>query len=166
MSKVRVPQIVQTALENTVGLNTKETNWKVLAEHLNVSEKILRNKISDSIDSNHISLAEAIALVEKSESLEIVEAICEHFDGAFLKNKHSGEIKNAEALKKYTAMMGELGKFSADIEDSLEDGKITPSELKKLHSDFLHLSGALNGMMVFLRDKAAQDEQEAKKLKR
>jgi hypothetical protein len=87
MGKATLPNMVQQALEKTVGLGEKDTKqWNTVAMKIGVTQGTLRNKIADSKDDkrHHVTLSEAIAIVEATSDYSIIHAICAHFDGEFL----------------------------------------------------------------------------------
>jgi hypothetical protein len=168
--KPSIPPTIQTALENTVGLKEGEKRWERVASKLGVSEGVLRNKVAPEKDGqlvekrHHLSLAEAIAMIDVTSDQALIHAICKHFGGEFL---HYPELKGAsdnELLSRYTGMMQELGRFSNDIHKSLEDNKISHNEIVTLRKDFLRLSGALTGIMDRLQERALQDREMQKAL--
>jgi hypothetical protein len=137
--KPRLPDNVQTAVEDTVGLKDKEKKWGMLAAGLGMSEALLRNKVAPDRD------------------MTLVHAICQQFGGEFLPFPGLTEGSDNELLSRYTSMMRELGQFSNDIHESLADGKISPGEIATLRKDFLRLSGALSEIMDRLQDRANRD---------
>jgi hypothetical protein len=162
--KPRLPDNVQAALEDTVGLKGEEKKWGVLAMHLGMSEGMLRNKVApEREDKRHyLTLAEALSMVKESGNPALVHAICNAFGGEFLRYPGITEGSDNELLSRYTSMMRELGQFSNDIHVSLADGKISPDEIATLRKDFLHLSGALHEIMDRLQDRANRDTLAAK----
>lgn len=162
MGKATLPNMVQQALEKTVGLGEKDTKqWNTVATKIGVAQGTLRNKIADNKDDkrHHVTLSEAIAIVEATSDYSIIHAICAHFDGEFLAHPGLDDVSNEELLNRYTCMMKELGQFSTDIHTSLMDGIITKNEIENLQKDFLRLTGALSGMMDRLQEKADHDEE-------
>ena len=160
MEKNSLPDLVQRALEKTVGLGEKNTNqWVSLANKIGVAQGTLRNKVADNKEDkrHHITLSEAIAIVEETKDHSIVHALCTHFDGEFLAHPGLDDVSNEELLSRYTSMMKELGQFSIDINESLMDGVITRNEIEKLQKDFLRLTGAISEMMDRLQEKADHD---------
>jgi hypothetical protein len=158
-SKPTLPKIIQTAIEQTVGLKTGENKWETLAEKLGLTEGVLRNKVaSDKEDKrHHLSLAEAIAVVKATGNHGLIHAICHEFEGEFLHYPGFEGATDDELLSRYTSMMKELGQFSNDIHLSLADGKITQHEISALRNDFLRLSGALSEIMDRLQNRATRD---------
>lgn len=161
--KPRLPDNVQAALEDTVGLKGSDKKWAALAAHLGMSEAMLRNKVApEKEDKRHyLSLAEAVAMIGASGNPALVHAICKEFGGEFLHYPGLTEGSDSELLSRYTSMMRELGQFSNDIHESLADGKISSNEIATLRKDFLRLSGALSEIMDRLQDRANRDIQTA-----
>lgn len=162
MSKTVLPEIVQNALETTLGLGEKDgKHWAKVAHEIGVTQGTLRNKIArDSGEKrHHITLSEALAIVKVTNDYSIIHAICTFFHGEFLAHPGLDEVSNEELLNRYTCMMKELGQFSTDIHQSLLDGVITKNEIEGLQKDFLRLTGALSGMMDRLQEKADHDAQ-------
>lgn len=163
-TKPRIPNIVQTALEDTVGLKGSEKKWTSLATSLNMSEAVLRNKVAPEKEDkrHHLTLAEALEMVRASGNPALVQAICKEFGGEFLHYPGLTEGSDNELLSRYTSMMRELGQFSNDIHESLADGRISAVEIATLRRDFLRLSGALSEIMDRLQDRANRDVLSAK----
>lgn len=159
-----LPENVQAALEDTVGLKGSEKKWGLLAAHLGMSEAMLRNKVApEKGDKRHyLTLAEALEMINGSGDTALLHAICKEFGGEFLHYPGLTEGSDDELLSRYTSMMRELGHFSNDIHESLADGKISPSEIAILRKDFLRLSGALSEIMDRLQDRANRDVLAAK----
>jgi len=165
MEKNSLPDLVQRALEKTVGLGEKNASqWELLANRIGIAKGTLRNKISDNKEDkrHHITLSEAIAIVEETRDHSIVHALCTHFKGEFLAHPGLDDVSNEELFKRYTNMMKELGQFSIDINESLIDGVITRNEIEKLQKDFLRLTGAISEMMDRLQEKADHDAETPK----
>jgi hypothetical protein len=163
-AKPRLPDNVQAAIENTVGLKEGEKKWASLSASLGMSEGVLRNKVAAEKEDkrHHLTLAEAIAMAKASGNHILVHALCNEFGGEFLHYPGLDGGSDGELLSRYTGMMRELGKFSTDIHESLADGKITPDEIANLRKDFLRLSGALSEIMDRLQDRATRDTAESK----
>jgi hypothetical protein len=127
------------SVRKTVGLGEKDTKqWNTVAMKIGVTQGTLRNKIADSKDDkrHHVTLSEAIAIVEATSDYSIIHAICAHFDGEFLAHPGLDDVSNEELLNRYTCMMKELGQFSTDIHTSLMDGIITKNEIENLQKIF------------------------------
>jgi hypothetical protein len=168
--KPSIPPTIQTALENTVGLKEGAKKWEQVASRLAISEGVLRNKVAPEKDGqqvekrHHLSLAEAIAMIDETGDHALIHAICNHFRGEFLHFPEAQGASDSELLSRYTGMMQELGRFSTDIHKSLEDNKISHNEIVTLRKDFLRLSGALTGIMDRLQERARQDSEAQKPL--
>ncbi len=160
-AKPTLPMLVQSALEQMVGLRTGSGKYKELAGSMDMSEGVLRNKIASKKDDkrHHLTLAEAIALVRNTENYGLLTAICKEFGGQFLPVPDFRAATDADLLSNYTSMMKELGQFSSDIHLSLADGKISQTEIDGLRHDFLRLSGALGEIMDRLQMRADADQQ-------
>jgi hypothetical protein len=158
-AKPRLPENVQTAIENTVGLKGGEKKWAAMSQSLGLTEGVLRNKVAPEREDkrHHLTLAEAISMAKTSGNHIIINAICKEFGGEFLHYPGLDGTTDHELLSRYTSMMRELGQFSNDIHESLADGKITPNEIAVLRKDFLRLSGALSEIMDRLQDRAVRD---------
>jgi hypothetical protein len=165
MSKCELPEIIQNALEEMVGLRTDRPKWCKLAEAIGTTEGTLRNKVSRASDDkrHHVSLAEALTIATSTNNQSLVHAICKHFNGQFLPFSTISVDTYEDILINYTAMMKELGQFSMDIHTSLLDGKISLNEIEGLRKDFLKLTGAISSMMDRLQEKADEDEIEMRK---
>jgi hypothetical protein len=171
-SKPRLPDTIQAAIEDTVGLKGDgEKKWTMLAERLGISEGTLRHKVAaeredkdDKADEkrHHLSLAEALEMARATGNDALVQAICKEFNGEFLPRPGVSSFSDDELLSRYTSMMRELGQFSQDIHKSLADGKITTREIGTLRKDFLRLSGALSEVMDRLQEQAARDKEKAR----
>lgn len=163
-AKPHLPNNVQLAIENTVGLKGTEKKWTLLSERLGVTEGVLRNKVAPEREDkrHHLSLAEALAIAKVSENDMLIHAICNEFGGEFLRYPGIDDTTDNELLSRYTSMMRELGQFSNDIHVSLADGKITPTEIADLRRDFLRLSGALSEIMDRLQARATRDAIDSK----
>lgn len=159
MSKVVLPHIVQTALEQVVGLGGKQPKWEMLATKIGISPAVLRNKVAAAHEEkrHHLSFAEALAIIDGTQDYKLLHAVCSHFSGEFLQHPGLGDVSNEELLSRYTSMMKELGQFSTDIHVSLIDGLITQAEIETLRKDFLRLTGSLSEMMDRLQEKADKD---------
>jgi hypothetical protein len=164
-SKPRLPDTIQAAIEDTVGLKGGERKWILLADRLGVSEGVLRNKVAAEKEEkrHHLTLAEAVEMAKASGNHALIHAICKEFNGEFLHYPGVDDASGGELLSRYTSMMRELGQFSQDIHESLADGKITSDEIGTLRKDFLCLSGALSEVMDRLQEQAAHDSLEAQK---
>lgn len=163
MSKCEIPELIQNALEDVVGLRTDSPKWAILSEAIGTSEGTLRNKISRNANEkrHHISLAEAIKISTITNNQTFVHAICSHFKGQFLPFDSLPFETREDILIHYTAMMKELGQFSMDIHTSLLDGKISFNEIEGLRKDFLKLTSAISCMMDRLQEKANDDKAKA-----
>jgi len=163
--KPQLPDTIQAAIEETVGLKGDgEKNWARIAEHLDMSEGVLRNKVAAEKGDkrHHLSLAEAVGMVRVTRKHELIHAICKEFDGVFLHHPDREKVADGELFTRYTSMMRELGQFSEDIHESLADGTISADEIGKLRKDFLHLSAALSEVMDRLQEQATRDSLKAR----
>jgi hypothetical protein len=164
-SKPQLPDTIQAAIEETVGLRGDgEKNWTLIAGHLDMSEGVLRNKVAAEKGDkrHHLSLAEAIGMVHATGKHELIHAICKEFNGVFLHYPEKENLGDGELFTRYTSMMRELGQFSEDIHVSLADGTISADEIADLRKDFLRLSAALSDVMDRLQEQATRDSLKAR----
>lgn len=112
-----------------------------LAPRLGIkSPRVLDNKVNQNCETHHLTLAEAVKLVDFTGDLRILEAMAERVGQLLLPLPQLDLVSDTALLETYTNLFKEVGEFSAVFHDALADGRITRAEIdrmrKEMHDSF------------------------------
>lgn len=95
------------------------------------SVAVVYNKLNPDNESNHPSLRDVIALTDKSNDTSIIEALCHHFGGVFV--KVPDQVCCDEELSDQVCRASEeMGAVMGEIRQAREDGIIDPQEYEQI----------------------------------
>lgn len=102
----------------------KHGGIRVVCERIGISEKVLRNKVDERNESNHLRLDEAFRIMLELKDYRIMQAMAYELGGTFelLPDVDVDENEHIVTLL--------LGAVCDVIHQALADGKITPDECK------------------------------------
>jgi hypothetical protein len=120
-----------------------------LAPRVGLSAGILRNKVSPTCTTNHLTLAEADRLMAVTGDLQILQALAAAHNCAVVP---LGEVGNPEAIMTMLLRLGVAeGEFTRTLHDALADGVITGNEMAAIGHASLAEQKALIGLVARLR---------------
>ena len=104
------------------------------------SPRVLDNKVNDRCESHHLTLKEAVKIVDLSGDLRILDAWEERVGRVAIPLPQLEFVSDTALLETYTNYIKEGGEFAAAFHDALADGKITRAEIenmrKEMHDTF------------------------------
>lgn len=124
-----------------------------LARKMGMNEQVLRNKCNPHADNSPLSLRQAIAMMDITDDYRILDAI-EVLFGRFAAPVEQHGVDVVAAVLRAVAEHGDVARA---VEDSLEDGRITPRELAGIREEIREAVTALGVLEGALID-AAQTE--------
>lgn len=123
-----------------------------LGPRVGISPAVLRNKVNPNNDTHHLTLAEAVRMVDLTDDDRILQAWA-RARGYMLIKPPAGQTCDMAVLEQIVGLGIANGQFMATINDALADNKITKTEIDKIR-DAEHVvqtaaatvTGSLEGM--------------------
>jgi hypothetical protein len=116
---------------------------EALAPRIGVSSgQMLRNKVNPNQEGHHLTLREAVKVVELTEDPRIPAAFASLVGCVLVPVAQFNGISDMHLLETYTQMMKELGDFSQEFHKALQDGRITAKEISALKQQMSEFQAA------------------------
>jgi hypothetical protein len=120
-----------------------------LAPRIGVSAGILRNKVNANVPTNHLTLAEADAIMGATGDVRILQALAQAHGYALTK---VDEQSDGKSIVSHVLGLGMTeGKLSMTIHDALADNVITANEMNAIAAAGHAHQSALIGLINRLR---------------
>ena len=114
-----------------------------LAPRLGMSAAVLRNKVNTNTTTHHLTLAEAVRMVDLTEDDRILRAWANH-RGAVLISLPRNEIVSDQAVMEHMAATWKThGEVGTQISKALEDGHMDRYELRRVRDTIFNHASAL-----------------------
>ncbi len=110
---------------------------KALATHLSVKPGTLSNKADPSIDTHHLNVSEALAIMLASEDYRILYALAGALHHSCIPLPDYSLVSDVELLNAYTHFHAEVGQTALAINDALKDGRILRAEYRRIRREGL-----------------------------
>lgn len=111
-----------------------------LAPRMNCSVNVLRNKVNPSIDTHHVRLDEAQAIMGLTGNITILHAMAAEHGYVVIPDMGLGEFSNEDLLVKFNDLYGRIGDLAANTNKFIADGVLDDAERRRLHA---HVRGAV-----------------------
>lgn len=136
---------------------------EAMALRLNKSPEVLRKKLQPDVESHHITLSEALDIIELLDGTVpdaadlAIGSIAWRLDRAMVRLPKCDSSVD-ELLQQVLVIFAEEGKLSQDISVALSnDGKIDARELDMIEADLSHSIEALMSLRDKVREKHHHD---------
>jgi hypothetical protein len=123
-----------------------------LGPRVGISPAVLRNKVNPNNDTHHLTLAEAVRMVDITDDERILQAWA-RARGYMLVKPPAGRSCDMAVLEQVVNLGIANGQFMATINEALADNKITRKEISKirdaehvLQTTAATVTGSLEGM--------------------
>lgn len=119
-----------------------------VAQRLGKRPKTLMSKLDPAEDIHQPTIGEFIAVVLDTQDMQPVELLCELFGGEFV-TKTSAVMDDTQSALLH--MLKEIGDVVREMELSMEDNHITPTErslIRKEISEMEHATSALKNTLT------------------
>lgn len=123
---------------------------KALAAAMGVQYKTLLNKVNPNQTSHHLSLQEALRLMQVTRDTRVMDALAEALGGQFICSPDvgQGDPKLMQDLAEMTMRFGELMR---EVANDIADTVISNNELARIEKEADQLRSALHRLLVDLR---------------
>ncbi len=108
----------------------KHGGIRVVCERLGISEGVLRNKVDERNESNHLRLDEAFRIMLELKDYRIMQAMAYELGGTFDLLPDVDVDENEHIVTLLLGATSKHGQVCDVIHQALADGKITPDECK------------------------------------
>lgn len=108
----------------------KHGGIRVVCERIGISEKVLRNKVDERNESNHLRLDEAFRIMLELKDYRIMQAMAYELGGTFDLLPDVDVDENEHIVTLLLGATSKHGQVCDVIHQALADGKITPDECK------------------------------------
>ena len=122
-----------------------------VAQRLGQRPKTLMSKLDPSEDIHQPTIGEFIAVVLDTKDMQPVELLCELFGGKFVTRTSSVMNDTQSAL---IHMLKETGDVVREMELSMEDNHITPTEKSLIHKEISEMEHATSVLKNTLNNAA------------
>lgn len=102
-----------------------------LGPRVGISPAVLRNKVNPNNETHHLTLAEAVRMVDLTDDDRILQAWA-RARGYMLIKPPAGQTCDMAVLEQIVGLGIANGQFMATIHDALADGRITRAEIGKI----------------------------------
>lgn len=108
----------------------KHGGIRVVCERVGISEGVLRNKVDERNESNHLRLDEAFRIMLELKDYRIMQAMAYELGGTFNLLPDVDVDENEHIVTLLLGATSKHGQVCDVIHQALADGKITPDESK------------------------------------
>lgn len=114
-----------------------------LSAKVNMNAGTLNNKINPAMESHHLTLKEAVNLMNTTQNFQLLHAVCQELGFACVPVDHLEGVSDVEFLTMYTVAMKEVGDLSNAIHHAFSDGIISSGNVKQVKRETLQAMAAL-----------------------
>lgn len=101
-----------------------------LAPRLGMSAAVLRNKVNTNTTTHHLTLAEAVRMVDMTEDARILHAWAKHRGAVLVSLPHNELVSDQAIMEHMAATWKTHGEVGTQISKALEDGRVDRRELR------------------------------------
>jgi len=121
------------------------------------SPKVLDNKVAPGSYHHKLTLNEAVKITDLSGDLRILNAWNAHC-GCFTVPMFDGLASDMALLDAFTSAIKEMGDVSAEMQRTLEDGRVTQAEVDTVEREAMEACEAVLTLVHRLRCMAVDDD--------
>jgi hypothetical protein len=114
-----------------------------LAPRMNIDPAVLRSKLNPNCDTHHLTLKQAVLMQVLTGRTDILYAMAEELGFAVIPLPMVSCETIPQAMAK---TCGEFGDFMRGADSAVEDGKVTPNEVKKLEKELTEMVAAASNL--------------------
>lgn len=122
-----------------------------IATLLGRSPGVMHNKFSEACEHSNLTLHEALAIQEITDSDAFAEAVAATRGGIFVKLPELGEAADDDVLADFLALIDKEGVLARTLTEARSDGLIEPHEFDAVRADSERLVAALHRLLADLR---------------
>lgn len=122
-----------------------------IAERTGIRQQVLVNKVNPNNDRNHLMLSEALAIQKAAGDFRILQVMADELGHVCIpKPSLACDDDVAHAI---ACMCAEFGDYLREVDTSLQDGRVTPNEQKRLDKELAELIDAATHLQAVLAGK-------------
>lgn len=114
-----------------------------LSAKVNMNAGTLQNKVNPTMETHHLTLKEAVNLMNTTQDFHLLHSICNELGFAAVPVGHLSCVSDIEFLSVFSLAMAEVGDMSMAINDTFMDGKITRKEVNHVRKETIEAMAAL-----------------------
>ncbi|MCC9597763.1 MULTISPECIES: phage regulatory CII family protein [unclassified Rubrivivax] len=124
---------------------------KVVAGKMSIGHQVLLNKVGLNNTTHHLTLQEAVRLMQVTGDLRILHAMAESFDGLFIPVPRPATEGAPNLVGDLARMSAEFGELMHEVAEDLADGVISDNEMVRVEKEANGLRVALSTLLKDLR---------------
>lgn len=114
-----------------------------LAARVNMNSGTLQNKVNPTMENHHLTLKEAVLLMNTTQDFTLLHSICNELGFACVPTRNYDGVSDVEFLTLYTSAMKEVGDMSEAICRSFSNQFIPRHSVKQVRKETLEAIAAL-----------------------
>lgn len=122
-----------------------------VAEGIGMGKQVLVNKVNPNNRSHHLSLEEAVKLMESTGDIQILHALAQGFSGIFLPLAGIPSISDTAVITDISEMSVKFGRLVQEVVEDAKDGEITGTELNRIEAEAMRLRTTLEALLSHVR---------------
>lgn len=148
-------------LDSVAGLLSQLQNgFAVAAAYLGKSEKILRNKVSRHVDTNHLSVVEFVELNHFLRSNvpfgwdAALQTLCFEFNGVFMPLPAADvALSERDDVQALLSAVKEHGEAVVACSSALQSGRLSEAQYQDVMRECMESMAAVRALMVRIRER-------------
>jgi hypothetical protein len=131
--------------------NNEAEKTALIAEKMGLSKQVLLNKLNINNATHHLTLAEAVKLMQATHDLRILHALAAEFGGVYVPRVDALEENADRLISDISQMSMKFGALIQEVAKDIADGEISANELGYIEEDAMSLRNALEALLAHVR---------------
>lgn len=122
-----------------------------LAPRMGMPGAVLRNKVNPGNDRNHLTLDEAVRMMELTDDHRILHALANYFGYVMHANVFEPDADSHDLLSRFNQVYAQIGDFARHLNKSIDDGELQRDEDELLQADVYKACALLQQLLPLVR---------------
>ncbi len=123
----------------------------VIAERMGLGKQVLLNKVNVNNTTHHLTLLEAVKLMQVTNDFRILSALAAEFGGIYVPRPQALNVSADQLIGDISNMSLKFGTLIQEVAKDIVDSRITPNEMKSIEKQANDLRVALEVLLAHIR---------------
>lgn len=123
----------------------------VIAERMGLGKQVLLNKVNVNNTTHHLTLVEAVKLMQVTSDTRILNALAAEFGGIYVPRPEALHESADQLIGDISNMSLKFGTLIQEVAKDIADSKITSNEMKNIEMEANDLRVALEVLLAHIR---------------
>lgn len=126
---------------------------QALAVRMNIGATVFNNKLNPNTNTHHLTLVESVRMQQLTGRADVLYAMADALGFVVIPKP---QVSDDDLMQSMGKACAEFGDFMRQVNDTMQDGKVSKNELKKVQRELVEMIAAASQLNAVLTNRAGK----------